>query len=51
MGRKAGGLGVGWGGCRSCRSVAFTRGAMNIVDKLTPNSKTVVNTEEEKKTF
>lgn len=25
-------------------------GAMNIVDKLTPNSKTVVNTEE-KKTF
>lgn len=27
------------------------RDAMNIVDKLTPNSKTVVNIEEKKKTF
>lgn len=29
----------------------YEGGAMNIVDKLTPNSKTVVNTEEEKKHF
>lgn len=30
--------------------MAFTKGgAVNIVDKLTPNSKTVVNTKEEEK--
>lgn len=53
---NGGGLRAGRGRC--CWSVAFMRrvgaggqgaGAMNIVDKLTPNSKTVVNTEEEKK--
>ena len=39
-----------WGGARLLVCGFYDGGAMNIVDKLTPNSETVVNTKE-KKTF
>lgn len=42
-----------WGGQRAKKLLVcgfYERDAMNIVDKLTPNSKTVVNIEK-KKTF
>lgn len=50
MDGEEGGWGVGWGGEEVVGLWLLRGGAMNIVDKLTPNSKTVVNTEE-KKTF